>query len=224
MHRSALEYCCYCNSYSELAGHKVCVNADSTASKYLSEHNSGFAIVERPGTMAMFTSFWDEECDAIFYDAPLLEYNLHERTSLCAASHCKANGLLVGQMRTQDPYGIIVTEGHPAHEALSIASISRITATDFSAKLRDKWFPGEETEEDGSLNAEKDAELYFEWRFVVACAIGSVGVTLATVAHWYFYGWHTIKMRADVDEVPADTHEYVFLRTYGHSVLLHCMA
>eukprot|EP01043_Picozoa_sp_COSAG02_P034362 COSAG02_NODE_2397_length_8951_cov_3.254406_4_plen_191_part_00 len=189
-------------------GLKVCVNAGSTAAGYLHTHNIGFSIVESPGTLAMFASFWDEKCDAILYDAPLLEYNLYERTTLCAGSTCQANGVLVGQMRTQDPYGIILPEGHPAHEALSIASISRITAADFSEQLHDRWFPGEESEKEGGGKSDEDAaEVHFEWRFVVACAVGSACVTVGTVVHWYCYGWHTIKMRADVDEVPADTHE-----------------
>eukprot|EP01046_Picozoa_sp_COSAG06_P084357 COSAG06_NODE_31168_length_526_cov_0.601874_1_plen_152_part_10 len=145
--------------YSELASHKVCVSADSIAATYLYEHNVGFSVVESAGTVAMFASFWNEECDAILYDAPLLEYNLWERTVECAASSnapsetCKANGLLVGQRRTHDPYGIVLPEGHPAHEALSIASISRITASGFTEDLTERWFPGEDTVEDGEAAA-----------------------------------------------------------------------
>lgn len=159
----------------------------------------------------MFNSFWNNECDAVLYDAPLLEYNLHQRTSVCATSGCLANGLLVGGMRTQDPYGIVLPEGHPAYEALSIASISRITATDFSERLRKRWFPGEDSEDNNDVVGDETAHVQFEWRFVVACAIGSACVTIGTIAHWYYYGWHAIKMRADVDEVPADTHECALL-------------
>ena len=170
--------------YSELASHKVCVSADSIAATYLYEHNVGFSVVESAGTVAMFASFWNEECDAILYDAPLLEYNLWERTVECAASSnapaetCKANGLLVGQRRTHDPYGIVLPEGHPAHEALSIASISRITASGFTEDLTERWFPGEDTVEDGEAAADDTAEVQVEWRFVAACAIGISGLLL----------------------------------------------
>lgn len=155
----------------------------------------------------MFASFWSEQCDAVVYDEPLLEYNLHERTMLCADGSCQANGMIAGKRRTQDPYGLVLPEGHPAIEALVVASISRVTAPDFGARLLDHWFPGEETEEQDGVDAEDTAHVHFEWRFVVSCAAGSALVLIGTYLHWYYYGWHTIKMRADVDEVPSDTHE-----------------
>lgn len=164
-------------------------------------------MVETAGAPAMFGSFWGEECDAIVYDEPLLEYNLHERTTLCADGSCEANGLITGRKRTQDPYGLVLAQGHPAKEALSVASISRVTAPDFGAHLLDKWFPGDEQEEQAGIDADDTAEVHFEWRFVVSCAAGSVLVLIGTYLHWFYYGWRTIKMRADVDEVPSDTHE-----------------
>jgi hypothetical protein len=106
----------------------------------------------------------------------------------------------------------VLPEDHPAYEALSIASISRITTSDFMEGLTARWFPGKDTEKEGGATADDNAVVQVEWRFVAACAIASICVTLGTIFHWHHSGWRTIKARADIDEVPADTHEYCDMR------------
>ena len=195
------------------------------------------------------------------YDAPLLEYNLIDRKQQCGGdkSTCEANGLIVGDMLTQDPYGIVLAEGHPAHEALKIASISRITNGGFMTSLEDQWFPTM-SEEDGGLPRDRcplvsvshivahwwlaaDGRTDGEWRCQRSGGAGRVEIchqlccwlrahlythgALLVIIHValcptathhsscaasrYRWGWFKIKGRADVDEVPADTHDFNYL-------------
>ena len=51
-------------SYSDLAGNTVCVNADSTAFHWLRANNVGFGLSPSVGVTTMFENFWLENCGA----------------------------------------------------------------------------------------------------------------------------------------------------------------
>ena len=72
-------------SFADLAGSTVCVNADSTAFRWLRANNVGFGLNPSVGVTNMFQDFWLENCEATVYDRPLLQYNLMERAAECAA-------------------------------------------------------------------------------------------------------------------------------------------
>ena len=51
-------------SFSDLAGNTICVNADSTALRWLSANNIGFDLEPSVGVTNMFNNFWLDNCGA----------------------------------------------------------------------------------------------------------------------------------------------------------------
>ena len=54
-------------SFPDLAGNTVCVNADSTALRWLRDNNIGFDLEPSVGVTRMFDNFWLDNCGACVF-------------------------------------------------------------------------------------------------------------------------------------------------------------
>lgn len=156
-------------SYGDLPGNTVCTVVGSTSEFYLDRENNGFRISRRLSVDAMFVAFWDDKCDAVVYDFPILQQAVKDHGG---------GAIVVGKVFNVEHYGIFIREGNPYEEELG-RTVNRMNLdATFIDGLTNKWFDPVDTTPSS--------------KFVLPIAIYIVfslfGFVVFIIVFWYMQG------------------------------------
>lgn len=161
-------------SFGDLHGTTVCTVAGTTSESLLNSTTSGIAIVRRDSIAEMFDAFWSFGCKSVVYDFPILQNELKRRAEQGSSS----KAVLVGELLTEERYGIAMKEQSPNNEKIVGSTLDVLANRNFMSLLRDKYI----SDIDGvgeSSNVDVPVAL-----IVVPCVSG---VILLALAVFYLY-------------------------------------
>jgi hypothetical protein len=88
-------------------GKTVCINGGSSmVSNFMAAKNTiGYTVKDSYTDISgMFSGFWNNECDAVVYDWPLLKHEVTSRAQKCGTAStdasCRSDASLVGDILT----------------------------------------------------------------------------------------------------------------------------
>lgn len=115
-------------------GLTICV--ESWSEEFVKENNKNGANIHQSSSYAnMLEDLWAEKCDAVIYDAPLLEYSL-------AKAQSKGDGQgfgLVGSFLNFDPYGFALPLDHPLFRTANRVATDVVRDETFRSSIDEKY-------------------------------------------------------------------------------------
>ena len=123
------------SSYSDLSGSSVCVNVDASSFQWINRNNNGFGMVERDSTQRAIDAFWEGACEAMIYDAPILQYSIIERR--CAKRLFCA--IVTSKIDHSTETGSGQTQGNAGNAAFSAGASAHRQPPGPTARQTQRW-------------------------------------------------------------------------------------